>query len=79
MGNAFRNLDSTMGERRHLVRIVGHQPDPPETEDGQNLRGRQINPFVGVESQLPAGIDPKSTRLNSNHKRTQYDVLSLNT
>ena len=50
MRDPFLNGDAAIGKGRNLVRVVGHQPHPVETELVQDLSGGQINLLIGIEA-----------------------------
>ena len=56
MRDPFLNGDAAIGKGRNLVRVVGHQPHPVETELVQDLGGGQINPLIGIEAELFVGV-----------------------
>src|SRR3712207_7863100 len=75
---------STLFPYTTLFRSAHHRP-PGEADAEVELHGqREVEPVVlerrqggGVEELAPAGLDRKSTRLNSSHANISYAVFCL--
>ena len=57
MRHALLHDDAAARQGGHLLGVVRQQPDPAKAQAAQHLGGRQIDPLVGVETQLLVGLD----------------------
>ena len=57
VGDPLTNRYPKLVQRRHLVRIVGHQPNLGGTHLMQHFGRWAIYPFIGVEPELLIGIN----------------------
>ena len=61
MRHPLGDADAVAFERRDFLGIIGQQTDHAKTQLPQHVRGRQIDPFVGVETQLFVGVERVET------------------
>src|SRR4029077_6092919 len=61
--HALDHRDAAAGQRRYLLWVVGEKAHPGYAELAQHLRRRQVDPLVGIETQLLVGVDRVEARV----------------
>ena len=56
MGDPFCDLNACRRKLRYLVGIIGEQANLGHAKLAQHLRGRRVDPLVGVEAELLVGV-----------------------